>query len=151
MTANRNVIDADIPNLKEMGEMAAYLHLLPISTSYSTMGNKPQVITAYPNAEPKSQEQNLPGTEQDMEPLAGTVIDICSKEPSTERLYLIYDILTEHTKIERWDENGNPFLAEYVGVGKLKGKSVLVTGGDSGIGKSVASQYQSIITLLNYT
>lgn len=48
--------------------------------------------------------------------------------------------LTEHTKIEKWDENGRPYLEEYQGSNKLKGKKVLITGGDSGIGKSVASK-----------
>ena len=46
----------------------------------------------------------------------------------------------EHTKIERWDENGKPYLAEYEGSSKLKNKKVLITGGDSGIGKTVASE-----------
>lgn len=38
--------------------------------------------------------------------------------------------LAEHTKVEKWDENGRPYLEEYVGSGKLKGKKVIVTGGD---------------------
>lgn len=32
-------------------------------------------------------------------------------------------------------------LKEYVGIGKLKGKSAIITGGDSGIGRAVALQY----------
>jgi len=71
-------------------------------------------ITAYPNYAPEKQEQDLPGTDKSMEPYA------------------------EHTKQERWDENGKPYLQEYVGVGKLKGKKIIITGSDSGIGKSVA-------------
>lgn len=43
----------------------------------------------------------------------------------------------EHTKVERW-HRGEPRLEEYVGSNKLKGKACLVTGGDSGIGRSVA-------------
>lgn len=37
----------------------------------------------------------------------------------------------EHTKLEAWDENGKPFLKEYEGAGKLKGKIALLTGADS--------------------
>ncbi|KAK9894222.1 NAD(P)-binding protein [Cystobasidium minutum MCA 4210] len=73
-------------------------------------------VTAYANAEPKKQEQTLPGTEKALEPFA------------------------EHTKLEKWDENGKPYLEEYVGSGKLKGKKIIITGGDSGIGKAVALQ-----------
>jgi hypothetical protein len=40
--------------------------------------------------------------------------------------------LTEHTKLEKWDENGKPYLEEYAGSGKLKAKQILITGGDSG-------------------
>lgn len=76
------------------------------------MGDKP--VTAYPNYEPKQQQQTLPGSEKKLEPFA------------------------EPTKLERWDEDGKPYLAEYVGSGKLKNKKIIITGGDSGIGKSVA-------------
>ncbi|KAJ8692431.1 hypothetical protein PTI98_009743 [Pleurotus ostreatus] len=51
--------------------------------------------------------------------------------------------LAEHTRLEKWDENGKPFLWEYrrvdfLGSGKLEGKNAIITGGDSGIGRSVA-------------
>jgi hypothetical protein len=37
----------------------------------------------------------------------------------------------DHSRQEFWDENGKPFLKEYVGSGKLEGKKALITGGDS--------------------
>jgi len=42
------------------------------------------------------------------------------------------------SQVEFWDENGKPYLKEYEGRGLLKDKKVLITGGDSGIGRSVA-------------
>lgn len=42
------------------------------------------------------------------------------------------------TKLEYWGEDGKPYLKEYEGQGLLKDKAVLITGGDSGIGRSVA-------------
>ncbi|KAL1301523.1 hypothetical protein AAFC00_005766 [Neodothiora populina] len=42
------------------------------------------------------------------------------------------------TKVEHWDENHKPYLKEYEGRGLLTGKKALITGGDSGIGRSVA-------------
>ncbi|GAA5832715.1 hypothetical protein JCM11251_005733 [Rhodosporidiobolus azoricus] len=77
------------------------------------MAGEDKVVTAYPNYRPQRQTQSLPGKDTDMEPLA------------------------EHTKIERW-HRGEPRLEEYVGTGKLKDKKVLITGGDSGIGRTVA-------------
>lgn len=59
-------------------------------------------------------EQNLPGSDAKMDPLA------------------------EHTRLERWTRDGEPYLEEYRGNGKLQGKAAIVTGGDSGIGRSVA-------------
>ncbi|KAJ7478653.1 hypothetical protein B0H11DRAFT_2028147 [Mycena galericulata] len=73
-----------------------------------------KVVTEYPNFEPQKQEQSHPGTDKAMKPFA------------------------EHTKIEKWDENGKPYLEEYVGSGKLKNKKIIISGSDSGIGKSVA-------------
>ncbi|GAA5889325.1 hypothetical protein JCM6882_000707 [Rhodosporidiobolus microsporus] len=77
------------------------------------MAGDDKVITAYPNYAPKAQEQSLPGKDTDMDPLA------------------------EHTKVERW-HRGEPRLEEYVGSGKLKDKKAIVTGADSGIGRTVA-------------
>ena len=42
------------------------------------------------------------------------------------------------TQLEFYDEEGNPYLQEYEGRGLLKNKKALITGGDSGIGRSVA-------------
>ncbi|POY71634.1 hypothetical protein BMF94_5328 [Rhodotorula taiwanensis] len=72
-----------------------------------------KVITAYPNYAPKKFTQSLPGSDADMEPLA------------------------EHTKVERW-HRGEPYLEEYRGCDKLKDKKAIITGGDSGIGRTVA-------------
>jgi NAD(P)-dependent dehydrogenase (short-subunit alcohol dehydrogenase family) len=42
------------------------------------------------------------------------------------------------TQLEYWDDNGKPYLKEYEGRGLMTDKAVLITGGDSGIGRSVA-------------
>jgi len=63
------------------------------------------------NADIPKQEQNLPGLEQDMKPKS------------------------EPVKLE-----GEEGFVEYKGSGKLKDKKVIVTGGDSGIGRAVAIQ-----------
>ncbi|KAJ6560284.1 hypothetical protein B0H19DRAFT_1210350 [Mycena capillaripes] len=47
-------------------------------------------------------------------------------------------IPAEHSKVEYWDDDGKPYLKEYVGSEKLKGKKAIITGGDSGIGRAVA-------------
>jgi NAD(P)-dependent dehydrogenase (short-subunit alcohol dehydrogenase family) len=88
-----------------------------MSASKEEAGNKHGVITAYPNYAPSKQEQNLPGAESRMDPLA------------------------EHLLVEKWDDDGKPYLTEYVGSGKLEGKTAIITGGDSGIGRSVALMY----------
>ena len=46
--------------------------------------------------------------------------------------------LAEHTRVERWTSEGRPFLEEYRGNGRLEGKAAIVTGGDSGIVRSVS-------------
>lgn len=93
--------------------------------------DKPEIITAYdvrpsprpshladPLVQPQSyitnSSQTLPGKDVDMSPLA------------------------EHTRVERWTREGKPYLEEYRGCGKLEGKAAIVTGGDSGIGRSVS-------------
>jgi hypothetical protein len=40
-------------------------------------------------------------------------------------------IPAEHSKVECWDDQGKPYLKEYVGSDKLKGKKAIITGGDS--------------------
>jgi NAD(P)-dependent dehydrogenase (short-subunit alcohol dehydrogenase family) len=73
------------------------------------------VITAYKSiAVPEKQSQDLPGLDKKMSPHL------------------------EYTKQEYWDDNGKPYLVDYVGSRKLKGKTAVITGGDSGIGRSVA-------------
>lgn len=42
------------------------------------------------------------------------------------------------TQLEYWTNDGKPYLKEYEGRGLLQDKAVLITGGDSGIGRSVA-------------
>ncbi|KAI9631936.1 putative oxidoreductase [Dioszegia hungarica] len=79
---------------------------------------KEDIVTAYKTLlDIKPQEQNLPGKDTNMDPLA------------------------EFTKLECWDESGKPYLKEYVGSGKLKGKTAIITGGDSGIGRSAAQMF----------
>jgi len=51
------------------------------------------------------------------------------------------DPIAEWTRLECWDDAGKPFLKEYVGGGKLQGKKAIVTGGDSGIGRSAAQMF----------
>jgi len=68
------------------------------------------IVTAFPNYASSKQEQaNLPGLESKMDPLA------------------------EHLKVEKFDNEGKPYLEEYKGTGRLAGKNALITGGDSGI------------------
>lgn len=49
--------------------------------------------------------------------------------------------LASHTQVEKWDDDGNPYLVEYEGNGRLKGKTAIITGGDSGIGRSVSLMF----------
>ncbi|KAL1740577.1 hypothetical protein HDZ31DRAFT_47207 [Schizophyllum fasciatum] len=73
-----------------------------------------QPITAYDVAVPEKQKQNLPGLDRKIAPGL------------------------EYSRLEEWDEEGNPRLVEYQGAGKLKNKAIIVTGGDSGIGRAAA-------------
>ncbi|GLB34561.1 putative KR domain containing protein [Lyophyllum shimeji] len=77
----------------------------------------PQVITAYPVAIPHRQRQELPGLDKNMKPGV------------------------EHTKLEAWKDDGTPVLVEYKGSGKLEGKTAIITGGDSGIGRAAAIMF----------
>ncbi|KAJ9120192.1 hypothetical protein QFC22_003092 [Naganishia vaughanmartiniae] len=71
------------------------------------MSQDKKPITAYKELlDIPEQKQNLPGLEGKMDPLA------------------------QHTQMEAWDDQGNPYLVEYKGSGKLKGKAAIITGGD---------------------
>ncbi|KAF2759892.1 NAD(P)-binding protein [Pseudovirgaria hyperparasitica] len=72
-------------------------------------------ITAYPSTELKTQDQEGgPGLDSELDPSANW------------------------TQLEFFDDDGKPYLKEYEGRGLLKDKAVLITGGDSGIGRAVA-------------
>lgn len=77
-------------------------------------GKEDGIETAYKNYKPEAQAQELPGSDDKMDPHA------------------------YHLEIEMWDNDGQPYLQEYQGSGKLDGTSILITGGDSGIGRSAA-------------
>src|SRR3954471_15084400 len=90
-----------------------YLQLQLLTTTKMSQQEKP--ITAYPSVEIEAQDQSGgPGLDSKMKPAA------------------------VWTKLEFWDDDGKPYLKEYEGRGLLKDKAVLITGGDSGIGRSVA-------------
>ncbi|KAF1990788.1 short chain dehydrogenase/ reductase-like protein [Aulographum hederae CBS 113979] len=77
------------------------------------MSDKP--ITAYPSTELKEQDQTGgPGLDAKLAPSANW------------------------GQLEFWTDDGKPYLQEYEGRGLLKDKAVLITGGDSGIGRAVA-------------
>lgn len=81
------------------------------------MSDKPKAPpTAYPADELKPQDQEgSKGLDAELDPIANW------------------------TQLEFWDDDGtSPYLKEYEGRGLLKDKAVLITGGDSGIGRSVA-------------
>ncbi|EON61580.1 hypothetical protein W97_00795 [Coniosporium apollinis CBS 100218] len=79
------------------------------------MSDQKKPLTAYPSTELKAQDQSGgPGLDTKMEPAA------------------------VWTQLEFWDDEGKkPYLKEYEGRGLLQDKAVLITGGDSGIGRSV--------------
>ncbi|CAD6923164.1 unnamed protein product [Tilletia caries] len=94
---------------------------LKVRTTSTAMTNAHEsVITAFSNFAPDKQEQSLPGLDKDLKPGAA------------------------HFQVEKWDENGKPFLEEYKGNNRLfverdnKPKTAIITGGDSGIGRAVA-------------
>ncbi|KAM6498709.1 hypothetical protein JOM56_006657 [Amanita muscaria] len=77
------------------------------------------IVTAYPVAVPEKQEQSLPGLDKH---ITGV----------------------EYTKLEFWHNDGKPTLVEYKGADNaygLKGKTAIITGGDSGIGRAVAIMF----------
>ncbi|KAL0264434.1 hypothetical protein SLS55_000384 [Diplodia seriata] len=79
------------------------------------MPQQEKPITAYPSVELQEQNQEGgPGLDAELKPAAN------------------------FTQLEFWDDDGKPYLKEYEGRGLLKDKAVLITGGDSGIGRSVA-------------
>lgn len=81
----------------------------------AVMSDQKKPLTAYPSTELKAQDQSGgPGLDAKMEPAA------------------------VWTQLEFWDDEGKkPYLKEYEGRGLLQDKAVLITGGDSGIGRSV--------------
>lgn len=79
--------------------------------------SNPEIITAYSVAVPEKQKQTLPGLEKEIKPGV------------------------DHSKVEVWDDDGTPHLIEYQGSGKLKCKTAIITGGDSGIGRAAAIMF----------
>jgi len=79
------------------------------------MSNQEKPITAYPSTELEPQDQE-----------GSTGLDSKMKPASN------------WTQLEFWTDDGKPYLQEYEGRGLLKDKAALITGGDSGIGRSVA-------------
>lgn len=87
-------------------------------STYQELIDSGRLITAYTSNLPtEAFEQDGPGLDKTM------------KVPA------------EHTKLEHWDDAGKPYLKEYQGSGKLEGKIALLTGADSGIGRSAAIMF----------
>lgn len=79
------------------------------------MSEEEKPLTAYPSVELEAQDQTgSTGLDSKMKPAASW------------------------TQLEYWTNDGKPYLKEYEGRGLLQDKAVLITGGDSGIGRSVA-------------
>jgi predicted ATP-dependent serine protease len=79
------------------------------------MPGQDKPITAFPSVELESQDQTgSKGLDSKLKPAA------------------------VWSQLEFNDENGDPYLQEYEGRNLLKDKAVLITGGDSGIGRAVA-------------
>ncbi|SCV71417.1 BQ2448_3005 [Microbotryum intermedium] len=79
------------------------------------MSNDKNIFTAYDKSTYINKHtQPQPGMDENMSPLA------------------------VHTQVERWTREGEPYLEEYKGSSKLDGKAAIITGGDSGIGRTVA-------------
>ena len=92
--------------------------------------SKPEIITAYDVRAPLTSWLSLtPSQPQSF---------IAEFSPSLSGKDTNMSPLVEHTRVERWTREGKPFLAEYRGCGKLEGKAAIITGADSGIGRSVS-------------
>lgn len=114
------------------------------------------VLTAYPVESIKKQEQHGgPGLDAEVRvsPLISPRLcfDISDVWLDGTQRHLdqagmwVTEIFSQHSKCPAqmhihpprfrstdWDDNGKPYLKEYVGTGKLQGKAALITGGDSG-------------------
>ncbi|MCJ1320303.1 hypothetical protein MMC15_005641 [Xylographa vitiligo] len=74
-----------------------------------------------------------------MPPTAYTIPDKPQNQEGSKGLDAKLEPAANWTQLEFWDDEGTaPFLREYEGRGLLQDKAVLITGADSGIGRSVA-------------
>ncbi|MCJ1402616.1 hypothetical protein MMC11_005836 [Xylographa trunciseda] len=72
-------------------------------------------------------------------PTAYTIPDKPQNQEGSKGLDAKLEPAANWTQLEFWDDETNsPYLKEYEGRGLLKDKAVLITGADSGIGRSVA-------------
>lgn len=91
------------------------LPLRSFTTTVFKMSKEDAPPTAFPSWEISAQDQSGgPGLDKDMKQQA------------------------VWSQLEYWGDDGKPYLKEYEGRGLLKDKAVLITGGDSGIGRAVA-------------